>query len=278
MEQKFKSVQLVVSDLDGTLLSTDKSISAQNLAAIDQLRQRGIAFTFASGRMSQMLEAYVNQLAVNIPIIACDGAKVIDLTSNHVLHSQFLDAREAEDLLDFAARSGMDYLAFTMDKVYLTKDSIRTRNFTAYNDIAIQNSTEPLPIYIFNHDHREIAENGILKILIAEKYGTDLDQVRQHIAASRQIYAEMPEDNLIDVLQIGTSKGAAVARLADYLGIRLANVCVIGDYLNDISMLQVAGYSIAMGNAQEEVKKVAMVLTETNDHNGFAKAIEQYVL
>jgi len=278
MKEKFQAVRLVVSDLDGTLLSTDKSISSQNLAAIKRLRDHGIAFTFASGRMSQMLEAYVSQLSVTIPIISCDGAKIIDLMSNRVLYSQFLDAREAEDLLDFAADCGMDYLAFTMDKVYLTEDSIRTRNFAAYNDIAIQNSTEPMPLYVFNHDHREIAENGILKILIAEKNGTDLDQVRQHIAASRQIYAEMPEDNLIDVLQIGTSKGAAVARLANELGISLANVCVIGDYLNDISMLQVAGYSIAMGNAQEEVKKVAMVLTETNDHNGFAKAIEQYVL
>lgn len=278
MEQKFKAVRLVVTDLDGTLLSSDKSISEQNLAAINQLRQHGIAFTFASGRMSQMLEAYVSQLSVNIPIIACDGAKIIDIASNNVLYSQFLDAREAEDLMDFAAMSGMDYLAFMMDKVYLTEDSIRIRNFSAYNDIAIANSTEPMPIFVFNHDHREIAENGILKILVVEKNGSDLDKVRQHIAASRQIYAEMPEDQLIDVLEIGTSKGAAVARLADHLDISLANVCAIGDYLNDISMLQIAGYSIAMGNAAEEVKKVAMVLTETNDHNGFAKAIEQFVL
>lgn len=278
MAQKFKSVQLVVSDLDGTLLSPDKTISEQNLAAIQRLREQGIAFTFASGRMSQMLEAYASQLSVDIPIIACDGAKIVDVATQSVLYSQFLDAREAEDLLDFAAVNKMDYLAFTQDKVYLAKDSNRVKNFMDYNEIAIRNSTEPMPLYVFNDDHRTIADYGILKILVVEKNGTDLDRVRQHIASSRKIYAEMPEDNLIDVLEAGTSKGAAVARLADHLGIRLENVLAIGDYLNDISMLEIAGYSIAMGNAAEEVKKVAMALTETNDRNGFAKAIEQFVL
>jgi Cof subfamily protein (haloacid dehalogenase superfamily) len=276
--KKFLNVRLVVTDLDGTLLSSDKTISPENLAAVRKLQDRGIIFTFASGRMSQMLEAYVKQLSLDVPIIACDGAKIINVASGEILHHQFLDADEAEDLLDFASANQMDYVAFTLEKVYFSPGSKRTRNFIAYNEIAVQIGTDPMPLYWINNDHHEIAQAGILKILIVEKSGSDLDRATRHIAACSQIYAEMPELNVIDILEVGTSKGDAVSRLARMLQIDLSEVCVFGDYLNDISMMQAARYSFAMANAVEEVKDAAMALTESNDNSGFAKAIEQYIL
>lgn len=276
--KKFKSVRMVVTDLDGTLLSSAKTISVENLAAIRKLQERGVVVTFASGRMSQMLEAYVRQLSLDVPIIACDGAKIIDVAKGDTLYHNFLDAAEAEDLMDFACRNEMDYVAFTMEKVYFVLNSNRVQNFINYNTIAIQIGAEPMPLYWFDNDHAEIAQAGILKILIVEKSGRDIELATQHIAASKLIYADSPEENVIDILPVGTSKGEAVSRLAAILNIDLNDVCVFGDYLNDISMMQAAKYSVAMANAVEDVKKAAMVLTESNDNNGFAKAIEQYIL
>lgn len=275
-------IRLVVTDLDGTLLATDKSISPQNRAAIERLRAQGIAFTIASGRMSQILASYVHELGITVPVIACNGAKIFDPVQDKVLDHCFLDAVAAESLLDFSARHGLDYLAFGMADVHYAPDSRRVQHYRNYNEIAVRTGVPPVPLIPFGNDpageHRALARAGLLKILVAERRGGDIPLALQHIAGFASIYPEVSEPNIIDVLPIAANKGRALERIARELGIALSDVCVFGDYENDISMMQVAGHSFAMANAVESVRRTATYLTDSNDEHGFATAIDRYIL
>ncbi len=281
-EPNLAHIRMVVTDLDGTLLASDKSVSPENLAAIARLHEQGVLFSFASGRMSQILAAYVRQLGVTAPVIACNGAKIFDPADGRVLHHIFLDPDEAEALLNFAWRHDLDCLGFGMDSVHYVAGSKRVQHYRNYNRIAARTGVPPVALIPFGRDrageHRALAQAGLLKILVAERSGGDIALALQHLSGSSRIYPEVSEPAIIDVLPMAANKGAALETIARDLGLALADVCVFGDYENDLSMMRKAGFSFAMANAVDSVKQAASALTGSNDEHGFATAVERLIL
>lgn len=271
-------IRLIVCDLDGTLLDSCKQISRASLAAIEKAREKGVFVTICSGRVHQMLYAYSRELDIRGPLVAANGAVVLDTRNGEMLYRKIIDPAAALPLLEFCEQNKMDYAALAESGNYFSSDSARIWRFEQYNRIAEAAGFPPARLYSFDGGHGQVLSDEIYKILIYELREERENAARGFIGGCGGLGLTSSEKGLLDVSAAGVSKGDAVRRLAAALDIPLQQVCVFGDYFNDISMMRAAGLSIAMGNAHQEVKEAALAVTTSNDEDGVARAIEEYIL
>jgi Cof subfamily protein (haloacid dehalogenase superfamily) len=278
IRQLGQEIRLIVCDLDGTLLNSQKTISAANLLAVRSAQERGIFFTICSGRIHPMLEVYSRQLGIRGPLIASNGAVIYDTRTNTLPYLKAADKEAAYLLLRYCGDRNLDHVAATSLGCWYCKGSRRIARFEQYNRLAASGGLPLIPLYEFGPGRRDALESDIYKILVSdltpEEQRTTVDYIQNLGALS----ATSSEAGLVDVSAEGVSKGEALRNLLRILGPEKKQVCAFGDYWNDIPMLEEAGLPIAMGNADEEVKKHALAICASNDEDGVALAINQYIL
>lgn len=272
-----ENIKLIVTDLDGTFLTSDKIISDVNLKVVKELNKRGISFTIATGRMGLMVKTYKNELNINVPYITCGGS-VIYNSDNTILKKITMNTETSIKILDFAKENNIEYLVYQQDSVYFTKDGIRRKHFERYNEIAGEKGDELIKFNYINNNHKQLVDGGIIKILAVDKTGNDLEGLKNFIDTLDDVYYVMSEKIAMDILPKSATKGEAVLTVAKHLGVTIDEILVFGDYFNDISMFNISKKSVAMGNALDEVKKHANMVTKTNDENGVAYIINKYIL
>lgn len=266
-----------ILDLDGTTLDSRDVISAENLNAIERLRERGLFIAVATGRSHLMIKEYIAQLGVQLPIIACNGGMIREVDyAKPPVFVQCIDKARAMELLNWRRKNGFDALVYTRELVYHPKGSKRALKYIKYNK-----TCDPR----YRVDLREIDEENIecfagdiVKLLFAECDNSRQAQLEALFNHDAKLYIVSSMSGLVDVMAGGVSKGLALKLWAQRLNVPLEELIVFGDNYNDISMFQIAGMSIAMGNAEEEVKKEADFVTLSNDQSGIAHAITNYVL
>lgn len=262
-------ISAVVSDVDGTLMTHGKEVTARTREAVAKLRARGIPFTAISGRPPRGMRMLVEPLGITNPIAGFNGGQFTapDLTSieDHVLAPDV--ARRAHDMLvgkgvDVWVFDGLDWLIrnphgahVPLEKRTVQYDPIVVKDFDAALNAALK-------IVGVSEDHAGLAH---LETEMQASLGETASATR-----SQQYY--------LDVTHPQANKGAALHTFARLLAVPLAEIAVIGDGNNDVLMFEQAGFSIAMGNASDWVKKQAEVVTVSNEEDGFAAAIEKYVL
>lgn len=271
-------IKLIVCDLDGTLLDSQKQISRASLAAIEKVREKGVFVTICSGRAHQMLYAYSRGLDIRGPLAAANGAFILDTRNGETLYRKRIDPAAALPLLRFCRQNKMDYAAFAAKGCYFFRGSARVRRFEQYNLIAEAAGLPPVPLYFFDGGHGPALSDDIYKILIYELQEEREKAALEFIGNARGLNWTSSEKGLLDVSAAGVSKGDGVRRIAAMLGIPMRQVCVFGDYHNDISMMNAAGLPIAMGNAHQTVKNAALAVTAGNDEDGVARGIYEYIL
>ncbi len=263
-------VELVVSDIDGTLVNKAKVLTPRAHAALEALKRRGIGFSVASARPPVGLRHIVDRLGIEVPVGAVNGAAIIrpDLS---IIEEMLLPAEAARLSIELLRQQGIDAWLFTNDKWFL-----RDPNGAHVDHEAKTIGLEPIVVDEFDdacllqtlkivaasHDHPLLAECET--ILQAALRGSAL-------ATRSQAY-------YLDVTHARANKGAAVTGIARAMGVPLDRVLTIGDGANDTPMFKVSGFSVAMGNAADAVKHLATVVTASSEEDGFAKAIERYVL
>ena len=266
-------VQLVLSDVDGTLLTSSQVLTAASVDAVRALHDAGVAFTVTSSRPPQGLAMLIEPLAIAAPIGAFNGGVFVDA-----------DLRVIDELplpLDVAARTielvddaGVDPWLYTgthwfvrdLDGPHVQHESRVTRYApTATADLigALGDDVgAPVKVVGFCEDHDRVA--AAEAAIVADLGGA--------VSATRsQAY-------YVDVTDPAANKGEVVDYLARTLGIPAAAIATIGDGGNDTLMFARSGTSIAMGNANDDVKGTATHVTATNDDDGFARAVHELVL
>ena len=130
--------KLVVSDLDGTLLNSDKEVSNKNRRAIEALRERGIFFAIATGRSDLLTKRYISELDITTPVIACNGGLIKDMHKDEIIHRQLIPMPVALAVIDYCNAKQWDYLVYTPEIIYYTEKSSRMEFIREYNRSVIE--------------------------------------------------------------------------------------------------------------------------------------------
>ena len=270
-------IKVIICDLDQTLLNSNKQISQNDLEALRATQAKGIFVTICSGRIFTMLGTYVRDLGIKGPLISTNGAAIVDTRDRKMLWSRPVERKIAFKIMEYAKDHGFDYSALTGDTCYFSPNSTRIRWFWQYNEIAAARNMDLIPLEYFSGNH-EILQGDIFKILIYENSPGEFKTASSYLQDMAGISCTSSEKGLLDIMAANVDKGTGVAQLKRILGVHREEVCVFGDYFNDLPMFQEAGFPIAMANAHEKVKNDALAVTDSNDSDGIAKAIYQYIL
>jgi Cof subfamily protein (haloacid dehalogenase superfamily) len=258
-------ISLVVSDVDGTLLPKNKVLTEGNRRAVRKLHEAGIGFTIVSSRPTIGMGFLIEPLAINLPIGAFNGSSIVDAKLKPI--EQHLIAS------DVAQRS-LDVLnAFDVDIWLFTHDSWLTCNpdgeYVPHEKRAIK--ADPTIVENFTPHLTQAC-----KIVGASSDAALLQRcdAAMQEAVGREATAVRSQTYYLDVTPARHDKGTFVAAMARRLGISTDAVATIGDMENDLAMFATSGVSFAMGNATDDVKKRATHVTDSNERDGFAAAME----
>jgi Cof subfamily protein (haloacid dehalogenase superfamily) len=262
-------ISALISDVDGTLVRNDKSLPDANRSVVRALQAAGIAFGLVSSRPPRGLAAIVEALDGTRLIAGFNGG-VIEAPGGEVLERHWLNPVLAHDAVGRLNAQGASVWVFSGQ------------------DWLIRDPDGP-------HVAHEMRTVGFGPKLVAD-FGAALDHVGKIVGVSEDpellarcetyLQAHLPsganvarsQTYYLDVTNAHANKGAAVRAMARHLGVPLEEVAVIGDGPNDVAMFEVAGFSIAMGNGEPAVRAAASHVTDSNEDDGFAKAIERFVL
>ena len=262
--KKFEGI-LICTDLDGTLLRNDKSISKTNLNAIEYFKSEGGYFTFITGRMPYFVKSIYETVKPNAPLGCGNGGAVYDLKKMEYV-SYIELSKEAMELVRAVDEAVEDVgiQVYTLDGIYFSRDNSAMEHFRAltgmpnvvkhYDDV-----TEVVTKIVFG-DMREEAIQRIKEVLDNHPKSAKFDYIRS-------------EKTLYEILPKGVNKGSVLPEFSKYLGVKPSHIIGVGDYNNDVEMIKQAGVGIAVSNATEAAKAVADYITVSNEDDAIAQII-----
>jgi Cof subfamily protein (haloacid dehalogenase superfamily) len=265
------TIRLVASDLDDTLLRGDLTVSERVIEAIHKARQRGVHFTFATGRMPASTRPYVKQIGIEVPIITYNGAMIQEAVSGDIIFRNVIPIETAREVVDWLLNQEIHLHVYRRDEVFVQKMNDWSREYARATRVPVE---EANLAELLKREHE-----GVEKVLLFGSY-EELEARGEEILERFQgkIRITRSKSHFLEIIHPEVNKGAALKALAERLDIKQEEVMAIGDNLNDIEMIRYAGLGVAIGNARKEVKEAANIVTGSNQEDGVAQAIEQYVL
>jgi Cof subfamily protein (haloacid dehalogenase superfamily) len=258
-------IRLVVSDVDGTLLTGNKTLTDSAGAAVRRLREAGIGFTIVSSRPTLGMGFLVKPLAISLPFGSFNGSSIVDPELKPI-EAHLIPADTVRRALDVFREFGTDIWLFTNEQ-WLTRNP--DGEYVGHEQRAIK------------HDPTIVDDFAPYLSRACKIVGASSDaallarcEAAMQRAVGTQATAVRSQTYYLDVTPPGHDKGTFVEAMAKRLGVTTAEVAVIGDMQNDLPMFAKSGLSFAMGNAADEVKQHATCVTASNENEGFARAIE----
>jgi Cof subfamily protein (haloacid dehalogenase superfamily) len=264
------TIKLLVADVDGTLVTPDKTLTPRACAAVERLRAAGIEFAITSGRPPRGMAMLTGPLRLEDPIAAFNGGMFVrpDLTT--VLKERTLPPEVSREAVDYLSQTGLDVWVYRGADWFIRKLDAP--------HVAREQATVQFPPEVI--DDLGGVLDGAVKIVGVSDDGPLVArceaELRRRIGARASAARSQPY--YLDVTHADANKGMVVRFLASFLGIQLQEIATIGDMPNDVLMFDVGGVSIAMGNAISEVQRAARHVTTSNTDEGFANAVERFIL
>ena len=262
--KKFEGI-LICTDLDGTLLRNDKSISEENIRAIEYFKSEGGRFTFITGRMPYFATEMRDAIKPNAPIGCYNGGGVYDFETGKYIWARSVPPSTLE-LANYVCDNieNMSYQITLFDKILFHNDNSEMVGFRKRTNVPHLVHTddmeiEPFAKIVFGHPDPEMAAKA-MEILKDHPRHDEFDYIRSELALS-------------EILPKGVHKGAALPKIAEAVGVDVSRVIAIGDFDNDVTMIRDAALGVAVGNATPEVKAVADLVTVTNEEHAIAHII-----
>lgn len=275
---KKNTIQLLVCDIDGTLIDRKGKISKENREAIAALGRNGIGFTLATGRMDRTARFYVQQLSVSLPIIANNGAVIRDCQSDKILSQTVMHDQDAAHVIEWLWERQIDFLCYTADDAYYPAYGTRVQYIIETNATLEENQIKPVSVTKLETTDLPDDTTGWVKIHAVCPDLQTVDEMKKMLDSETDCIGVRPGTTQVDVMASGVSKGQGLLQLSDLLGVDLASIAVIGDHDNDVPMFQVAGLAIAMGDGSQAAREASHVVTLPQDEAGVAEAIRRHIL
>ncbi|MDN7242194.1 Cof-type HAD-IIB family hydrolase [Planococcus sp. N028] len=284
-------MKLIALDLDGTLLSTEMKITNENLEAIQEAQSQGNIVMICSGRAPEDIQQILNRYAMSIPLAGSNGSVVQD--RGRVLNRVSMNPEDIHKIAEKLDEERAPYRIYTDDGIYLPADwservelamerekiHVEGLSDETYQRITEQPQRSSL-INFFDHyselfKEKEVAIQKFFVLTLNHRIKSELATYLEEIAT---IGFTSSHPLNIEVMDKNGNKGNALKRIAEHYGIAMEDTIAIGDNFNDIPMFEMAGLSVAMGNAEPLVKEICDAVTYSNDENGVAHAINKYIL
>ncbi|MGA3211167.1 MAG: Cof-type HAD-IIB family hydrolase [Terriglobales bacterium] len=263
------SICLVVSDVDGTLVTPDRSLTPRAREAVAKIKAAGIAFTISSSRPPAGLRMLIDELHLEQPVAPFNGGLLVRPDLSIIQERLVPPLMAAQCLRVLASRQLSIWLYSARAWYVLDRHGPRVDHEEETSNFA--------PTVVANFDG---VLGEVTKIVgVSEDYPAVESAERDlQLALGDQIAATRSQPRYLDITSPDANKGMVVQTLSQMLGIAEENIATIGDGANDILMFRHSGLSIAMGNASDEVKQAARFVTSSNCEDGFAEAMEKFVL
>jgi Cof subfamily protein (haloacid dehalogenase superfamily) len=264
---------LIVSDLDGTLINSDQSISKENIDAIASFIEEGGLFAVATGRTELNVLPYIKHISVNCPSILYNGAIIYDTNSKDYVKSNFLNKTHLLEPLKeiLKEHKNLCMQIFIPGKMFIVSDKHNI------DPIVLR---EEQPYEIVGID--DIIHENWVKVMFADTNQV-LKAVQQFLInrmSSGIIHSVFSSLTYLEIFAYDVSKGSALNNLIDITGVKREKTIAIGDYCNDIEMVKAAGLGIATANAHPLLKDIANIITVSNNehaiHNLISKILPIY--
>jgi Cof subfamily protein (haloacid dehalogenase superfamily) len=261
---------MVIADVDGTLLTQEKVLTERAAQAVLSLHEAGIQFSVTSGRPPRGMAMLIDPLRLTQPLAAFNGGVLIKPDLKTVVDQKFLPAGVPEKVIEAIENHGLDVWVYTDTKWF-----VRDPNAA---HVAREQWTVKFPPTVVK------TFAGLLgRVAKIVGVSDDLERVAKcekdvQQAGGAHISAARSQPYYLDVTHPQANKGEVVLSISRLLNIPAAEIATLGDVPNDVLMFKKSGVSIAMGNASPEVQASATYVTTSNEEEGFANAIEKFVL
>lgn len=282
------TIKLLALDLDGTLLGPDSRVPPANARAVRRAQQAGVQVALCTGRNLTESRAFNSQLEASADwLIIANGAAVVRVADGAQIACDGLDRAACAEIRGICARFGADPCLYTAEKLYYGRAFLRfLEELRRRGRVALDETAEG---YIFVPDSQAweqvlAREDGqALKMILHHLDPVVVDQMiglLNHTGAYELAPSVMFGGELknVEINRKGVHKGGALQKLAAHLGCGMDAVMAIGDSDNDLTMLRMAGFGVAMANAQPHIRAAADAVTADNASDGVAAAVEQYIL
>uniref|UniRef100_B5Y754 Hydrolase, HAD superfamily n=1 Tax=Coprothermobacter proteolyticus (strain ATCC 35245 / DSM 5265 / OCM 4 / BT) TaxID=309798 RepID=B5Y754_COPPD len=269
-------IKLVLIDIDGTLVRDDKTLPAENEEAIKEALQSGVLVTLVTGRNYGAAKEIIDKLQLDVPVVLQNGAFIYRPYSGEVIRKVGLTGDVAKRVIHLCRQEGTFYILyrdFLMQKdmlidqdydgpfsMYLKRNAVR---LDRVEDVTSFISGEVAEVALLGNEDR------ILRVLRQLGDGDNFTVIKSLTREDEAFY---------EIFGPKVGKGEALNYLCQHFGVSPEEVMFIGDAYNDIDIMPLVGFPVAMGNAVEEVKKFAKAVTKSNNEGGVAWAIRHFVL
>jgi Cof subfamily protein (haloacid dehalogenase superfamily) len=264
-----QSIAAVLADVDGTLVTKKKVVTPRAIEAIEELHRRGVIFAITSGRPPRGMKMLVEPLEMRGPMAAFNGGIIVqpDMT---IVDERSVPEDVTPAVIDMIHDHGLEAWIYRATDWYVndfgTPRAAHEATTVQFEPSVVRSydglMDRVVKIVGVSEDHDRVAR---CEATVQQEFG-------MHTSAARsQPYS-------LDVTNPTANKGVVVERMSHYYGVPLDQIATLGDQANDVLMFQRSGMSIAMGNAGDEVQRQATFVTSSNEDEGFAKAIEEFIL
>ncbi|WP_242220439.1 Cof-type HAD-IIB family hydrolase [Bacillus cereus group sp. BfR-BA-01380] len=283
-------MKLIAIDLDGTLLTSKKVISEENIAAIKECQEKGHVVAICTGRSMTDVQKLLEETNLQCPIIAENGA--ILYLDNEMLQRYPITNGHAEEIVDYLEEKNISYQLYTDQGVYIPEYGEKIiqleMDFIINSDMhADEEELKQIAALYLQHTETKRIESckplfsepvHIHKILPFSYQREKLKLLKKQFIDNEELSITASYWHNLEINHIHAQKGNGLYTLANHLGILKEHTIAIGDGLNDMSMMEKANISIAMGNAVEEIQALCRYKTLSNDNHGVAHALRHYVI
>lgn len=270
--------RMIAIDLDGTLLNSNKEISCENGKYIKLALEKGIKVIICSGRIYPGAKIYAEQLSLTEPLVVCNGAVIKDAKSDEVLYTNLLSKEDCYAVIDILRSEDIYFHTYIDDVMYAEKLDYSALHYMIKSKDLGSDFRIDVKVVESVGDIIGSSKVSPAKIVVMSSNLEALARARRLVESVKTVEVVKSSNDNFEVLNFGVSKGKALEIISRKLSVKREEIMAIGDNENDCSMLKYAGFSVAMGNAEESIKDICNFVTLSNNENGVAHVIKKFVL